>query len=64
VHSTIRLTPPALKSAGSPISGWKAPLVKSEAADVAALLRSSDFGVKTISGLPRPDRACQRSRWK
>ena len=52
------------KSSGSPISGWNEPLVKAEVGDVAALSRSMDFGVNTMSGLFRPDRPCQRSRWK
>ena len=39
-------------------------MVKSAAAAAAALSRSIDFGVNTISGLTRPDSACQRSRWK
>ena len=30
----------------------------------AAFSRSMDLGVNTISGLCRPDRHCQRSRWK
>ena len=40
------------------------PVVKSATGDVAAFSRSIDLGVNTISGLSRPDSACQRSRWK
>ena len=35
----------------SGMTGWKVPVVKSSTAEAAALSRSIDFGVKTISGL-------------
>ena len=47
-----------------PISGRNDPVVNSLTAEAAAFSRSIDFGVNTISGLCRPDRPCQRSRWK
>ena len=40
------------------------PLVKSSGCDAAALLRSIDFGVKTMSGRCSLSSACRRSRWK
>ena len=64
MHRTTLRTWLASKSSGSPISGWNDPLVKAEVGDVAALSRSMDFGVNTMSGLFRPDMPCQRSRWK
>ena len=50
--------------ARSPSTGWKDPVVKSAIGETAALSRSIDLGVNTISGLTRLDSACQRSRWK
>jgi hypothetical protein len=67
VHSSTRCTPRAAVALAvwrSAITGRKDPLVKSATADVAAFSLSMDLGVKTISGLRRPDSACQRSRWK
>lgn len=61
--SSTRRTP-----AGSTVvsgrTGSKVPEVKSSTALTAALLRSIDFGVKTISGLRGSVSACLRSRWK
>jgi hypothetical protein len=38
--------------------------VKSRMSLTTALLRSIDFGVKTISGRWMPSSECRRSRWK
>jgi hypothetical protein len=62
-HTSTRRTAPAA-TVESPISGRNSPVVNSSTFDTAALLRSIDFGVKTISGLCAGLSACQRSRWK
>ena len=46
------------------ITVWNAPLVNSSSGETASLLRSSDFGVMTISGLRNVRTICRRSRWK
>ena len=45
-----RVTAPALGVAWSGITGWKVPVVKSWTDEAAALRRSIDLGVNTISG--------------
>ena len=49
-HTKTRVTAEA-STLVSTITGSKVPEVKSATEDVAALSRSIDFGVKTISGL-------------
>ena len=49
---------------GSACTGVQDPRVKSAGSDTAILLRSIDFGVKTISGRCISPRACWRSMWK
>ena len=46
------------------MTGRNEPLVKSSGCEAAALLRSIDFGVKTISGRCSLSRFWRRSRWK
>ena len=48
----------------SPMIGRHVPDVKSSGCDAAALLRSIDFGVKTMSGRCSLSRLCLRRRWK
>ena len=55
---------PGSETEPSPITGRKEPGVKSATGEAAVFSRSIDLGVKTTSGLRRPDSACQRSRWK
>ena len=49
---------------GSGSTGCQEPWVKSDGSEVASLLRSIDFGVKTINGRCVSPRACCRSMWK
>ena len=46
------------------MTGRKVPVVKSSGALLAALRRSIDFGVKTMSGRRGRAYAWRRSRWK
>jgi hypothetical protein len=62
-QTSTLLTSAAAGCAGSASTGRKPPEVKSSAAEVAARIRSSDFGVKTTSGRTAAS-ACRRSRWK
>ena len=64
MHSSTRSTWPGRVTDGSGRTGWNVPVVRSSTALAAALSRSIDFGVKTISGRRGRAKAWRRSRWK
>jgi hypothetical protein len=63
-HSTTRSIAFGSVTWSSPITGRNEPRVNCAGCDTAALLRSIDFGVNTISGRCSSPSECRRSRWK
>ena len=60
----MRFTPLSSTVVVSGITVWNAPLASSWIDDAASFLRSSDFGVMTMSGLLNGRSIWRRSRWK